>query len=314
MRRGRMPLTALRSFEAAGRRLSFTNAADELCVSQAAVSRQIAELERSIGHSLFVRLHRSVALTDQGRHLLDVLTRSFDQIDDCLSHLIQSTTPAPLKISVEPSFAACWLVPRLGEFQALHPGIELEIDTDSRLCGFRKSEAELAIRWSRSVTSWPRTQTSHLVDVRMTPVLSPLMRETGLVIYEPSDLLDFPLLHEENRGAWSDWFEQAGLDRPDGLRGPVFSDLGLLLDPVRRGHGAALIDLLFVAEDLQSGRLVRPFRQTIAYGAYWIVARDLSQLSPAAEQFAAWCRARIEEGFEETSDGVPKPDQADLQD
>ncbi|MBB4000751.1 LysR substrate-binding domain-containing protein [Aureimonas pseudogalii] len=299
-----MPLTALRSFEAAGRLSSIKNAAGELCVSQAAVSRQVADLERSIGHSLFVRLHRSVVLTDEGRQLLDVLTPSFDQIDDCLSHLTRSMAPAPLKISVEPSFAACWLIPRLGDFQALNPDVELQIDTDSRLCGFRRSEAEMAIRWSRSATSWPRTQASRLVDVTMTPIISPLAVETGLDIRQPCDLLDYPLLHEENRSAWSEWFDQAGIKRLDGLRGPVFSDLGLLLDPVRRGHGAALIDLLFVEDDLRNGRLLRPLPQTMAYGAYWIVARDLSQLSPAAERFASWCRARIHNCVAEISEAV----------
>ena len=120
MRRGRLPLTALRSFEAAGRLLSFTRAAEELFVSQAAISRQIRELEASIGRPLFERRHRAVALTDEGARLLATLTESFDRIDATLSAL--SATPAQsVTISVEPTFAALWMVPNLADFRARHP-------------------------------------------------------------------------------------------------------------------------------------------------------------------------------------------------
>lgn len=128
MKRGRLPLTALRSFEVAGRLESFTLAAQELFISQAAVSRQIRELETSLGEALFERRHRSVRLTASGARLQAILTLSFDQIDECLEEIRGRSTAAAVTISAEPSFAACWLVPRLPEFRERHPEIEVTID------------------------------------------------------------------------------------------------------------------------------------------------------------------------------------------
>src|SRR5690242_259680 len=130
MKRGRLPLTALRSFEVAGRLESFTLAAEELFISQAAVSRQIRELEQLLGEPLFERRHRSVLLTGSGRKLLAVLTPSFDRIDECLEDIRGASMSADLKVSVEPSFAACWLVPRLPEFRKRHPDVEILLDAD----------------------------------------------------------------------------------------------------------------------------------------------------------------------------------------
>ncbi|SFL01332.1 LysR substrate binding domain-containing protein [Mesorhizobium albiziae] len=146
MKRGRLPLTALRSFEAAGRHLSFSKAAEELFVSQAAISRQIRELEGFLGRPLFDRLHRRVALTDAGQNLLTQLTISFDDIDRRLSAIAGAPVDNVVKVSAEPSFAACWLVPRLFAFRQLRPDIDIAIDVDPRLVEFRTHEAELALR------------------------------------------------------------------------------------------------------------------------------------------------------------------------
>lgn len=127
MKRGRLPLTALRSFEAAGRLASFTEAAAELFVSQAAISRQIRDLEALIGKPLFERHHRSVSLTADGEALLTVLTDSFDRIGESLDALSDAKRAGTLRVSAEPSFAGCWLVPHLAQFQAEHPEIEGQV-------------------------------------------------------------------------------------------------------------------------------------------------------------------------------------------
>nr|WP_312798657.1 LysR substrate-binding domain-containing protein [Tianweitania sp.] len=269
--------------------MSFTAAAQELCVTQGAISRQIMELEQLTGHILFERLHRSVALTREGEQLLNALTPAFQQMDDGMARLAALKPVQTLRISVEPSFATGWLIPHLHDFQASDPDIDLQVEADARLDQFREHEPELAIRWSLTRRSWPRSQAQHLADVQMTPVIAPSAMRGP--IERPEDLLGYPLLHEENRDAWSQWFDAVGVMDPRDLRGPIFSDV--MLESIRGGHGIGLGDLLFVAEDVRGGRLVRPFNQTISYGAYWLVCRDFSRLSPAAGRFAAWCKTTI---------------------
>ncbi|TGV78600.1 LysR family transcriptional regulator, partial [Mesorhizobium sp. M00.F.Ca.ET.149.01.1.1] len=144
MKRGRLPLTALRSFETAGRHLSFSGAAEELYVSQAAISRQIRELETFLRQPLFLRLHRRVELTDAGQRLLDQLVRSFDDIDRVLSELVASPAQSVVRVSVEPSLAAVWLVPRLNRFRQLRPDIDVSLEVDARPIEFRSDQPELA--------------------------------------------------------------------------------------------------------------------------------------------------------------------------
>lgn len=281
-------MTALRSFEVAGRLESFTLAAEELFISQAAVSRQIRELELLLGEPLFERRHRSVVLTASGRRLLDVLTPSFDRIDECLEDIRGISLSADLAISAEPSFAACWLVPHLPEFRKLHPDIEISIDADPRPIEFRTGQAQLAIRHSAAATSWPRTERHHLIDVRMLPVISADLLERGPPVVAPSDIFNYVLLHEETRDAWGRWFDAAGVTMPVGAKGPVYYDDGLVLQAVLRGQGIGLLDEAFAEEELRSGRLRQLFDLTVPNGTYWLVARSFDRLTPAAAAFARW--------------------------
>jgi LysR family transcriptional regulator, glycine cleavage system transcriptional activator len=153
MKRGRLPLTALRSFEAAGRHASVSRAADELHVSQAAVSRQIRELEILVGHALFHRNHRQVVLTDTGRRLLDQLTPSFDAIDRRLGEIIERPAQHVVTVSVEPSLASAWLVPRLNRFNAIRPDVDVAIDASPLLVDFRGHTVDLAIRHGMTASS-----------------------------------------------------------------------------------------------------------------------------------------------------------------
>lgn len=287
MKRGRLPLTALRTFEVAGRVKSFTLAAGELFISQAAVSRQVRELEALVGQQLFTRGHRSVTLTPAGEALLSALTDAFDTIGDRLDALRDQEKAATPSISVEPSFAACWLVPNLPAFQKDNPDIDISIDADSRLVEFRQHEASLAIRHSASATSWPRVESRHLCDVVLTPALSPALLAPGQPIENPADLMAYDFLHEENRDLWHQWFRKAGASlRPE--RGLIYADGGLVRQAAARGQGVALVDTLFARDDIAAGLLIRPFETTLPYGSYWLVARSFSALSPPARRFADW--------------------------
>ncbi|WLS09413.1 LysR substrate-binding domain-containing protein [Shinella sumterensis] len=293
MKRGRLPLTALRSFEAAGRLGSFTLAADELSVSQAAVSRQVKELEAELGKPLFERRHRSVRLTAAGRSLLDVLSRSFDAMDTSLSEIRGRRGGGLLEISAEPSFAACWLVSHLEDFRAGHPEIDVAVDSDMRLIEFRTHEAEIAIRHGMDAKAWPRTEADLVVEVDLVPVIAPTLLASGPPLRTPADLLAHTLLHEENRSVWERWFSAAGVEGVPLGRAQIFAEGNLVLQAVLRGHGVALVDRFLAAEDIAAGRIVQPFDLSIRHGAYWLVARSFKRLSPEARAFRQWLLQRI---------------------
>ncbi|MER9327359.1 LysR substrate-binding domain-containing protein [Mesorhizobium sp. M0488] len=296
MKRGRLPLTALRSFEAAGRHLSFSRAAEELFVSQAAISRQIRELETLLRQPLFERHHRRVELTDAGRRLLAPLVRSFDDIDRLLSELAAVPAQSVVRVSVEPSLASVWLVPRLNRFRELRPDIDVSLDVDPRLIEFRGDQPELALRFSAHTTSWPRSDAERLASTVDSPVLSPALLNFGPALENPIDLGRYTLLHEENRQGWARWFEAAGVPA-DAVpaRGPMLADASLSKQAALLGHGVALGDLLQIGEELASGALIKPFDIDVASGAYWLVARSLRDLSEPAAAFADWVRSEFAE-------------------
>lgn len=294
MRPGRLPLTALRTFETAGRHLSFTQAAEELLVSQAAVSRQVRDLEANLGRPLFERRHRQVVLTGAGQQLLAQLSASFDHIDHLLAELRAGPASTILPISVEPSFATCWLVPRLDDFHRRHPTIDVAVASDSRLIDFRGQQAALAIRYAATDRHWPRLEARHLADVMMTPVLSPDLLAASPTLKKPGDLRHLTLLHERDRDNWTSWFRQAGLREPISKRGPLYADIALALQAALRGHGVALVDTVLAADEIRAGRLVQPFKLDLKLGAYWLVAPDLGTLSPPAKAFADWLTAAIQ--------------------
>lgn len=298
MKRGRLPLTALRSFEAAGRHLSFSRAAEELFVTQAAISRQIRELETFLQQPLFVRYHRRVELTEPGQNLLQQLIKSFDDIDQRLAELATRPLLSVVSVSVEPALAASWLVPRLNRFRELRPDIDVALDVDPRLIDFRSGQAELALRFSAHNTSWPRSEAELLGPVTDSPVLSPALLASGPPLQCPADLRRYTLLHEENRQGWARWFEAAGaIEAPVSDRGPLLADAALSKQAAMLGHGVALGDLLLVREELEAGTLVKPFQANVVCGGYWLVAKNLHKLSEPAEAFADWIRAEFAESL-----------------
>ncbi|ATN34702.1 transcriptional regulator [Rhizobium sp. ACO-34A] len=292
MKRGRLPLTALRSFEAAGRLGSFTAASQELYVSQAAISRQVRELETTLGIPLFERGHRRVTLTQSGRQLLESLTSAFDSIVLTLDEIAGEPQRQALAISSEPGFAASWLAPNLRRFNAAYPDIDLTVDSDQRLIDFRNSGAEIAIRHSIDRDAWPRTEARKLIDVLLIAVTAPSLLVSGPPILTAKDILDRPILHEENRDNWQNWLSGVGV-RTKVPAGPVYTDSALVLQGALRGDGIALVDRLHAEEALENGSLVQLFDHALPFGAFWIVARDFDHLSRPANAFIDWLETSI---------------------
>jgi LysR family transcriptional regulator, glycine cleavage system transcriptional activator len=288
MKRSRLPLTALRSFEAAGRLESVTLAARELFVSQAAVSRQIRDLETLLGRRLFERHHRQIRLTAEGGELLAVLTGAFDAIGDGLDGISDRGEGGEVRLSVEPSFASGWLVGALGGFRAAHPNIDVVVESSSNLTEFRSKDAELAIRFSLSHRQWPRTQARWLYDVVMAPFASPALFEGGVLPLDVPELGRHNLLHEDSRSVWEEWFQEAGVAPGSVRRGPVLADGGLVRQAALAAQGIALIDTRLIADDVQNGSLIRVSDRSIGFGAYFLVARDFGRLSRPGQLFAQW--------------------------
>ncbi len=288
----RLPsLKALRAFEAAGRHMSFTRAAQELHVTQAAVSHQIKALEEELGLQLFRRGHRGLLLTDAGQAYLPELRAAFERIALATERLRAQDASGALTVSVLPSFAARWLVPRLSRFRRRHPEIDVRLSATDQLADFDRDDVDLAIRYGTG-------QQPGLVAVRFLteeffPVCSPtLLEETPggpPPLRQPSDLRWHTLLHDDMRMDWAMWLMAAGVEGVDPRRGPAFTDSGLLLQAAVEGQGVALGRSALAADDLASGRLVKPFEISLpAEFAYYIVYPERSAHRPKIVQFRDW--------------------------
>jgi LysR family glycine cleavage system transcriptional activator len=286
MRRGRLPLTALRAFEAAGRAESISLAAEELCVSQAAVSRQIKDLEAQTGVMLFERIHRGVRLTPEGLRLLNALTQAFDGIDNALDE-IRRPTVETISVSADPSFAICWLAPNLSAFYEIAPNADVVLNADMRIVDFGNDGTTLAIRYAKERSSWPRTEARKLCDTHLSAYLSPALAES-VDLNAPPSLLPLPRLHEDSRDDWRNWFTAAGVAPPTAERGTMFNDSAVMLQAAISGQGVALVDDLFAVNALARGDLIRPFDISISGGSYWLVSRSFNGLSNGARSFADW--------------------------
>ena len=203
----KLPLTALRTFEVAARRLSFKDAAEELCVSATTVSNQIRELERDWRCKLFIRKTRAVVLTDEGRSLSRVLTKAFDEIRAEVDAYGQSTRKT-VTLAVGPIFGTRWLVPRLAQFRRDLPNIDLILQDSPRITDAVMLGAHLAVDWGEG--NWSGLQSYHLMDITYAPVLSKaLMAERG-GLETPKHLANYPIIHQRDRSEWTAWLAQAG--------------------------------------------------------------------------------------------------------
>jgi LysR family glycine cleavage system transcriptional activator len=279
-------LPALRAFEAAARRLSFTNAARELHVSQAAISRQVRVLEADLGRALFRRLHRQVELTVAGKRLANGLRIGFGHILRAVEAARDSPTQR-LRISVEPGFAARWLVPRFGRFTARHPDIDVELDSSNELRALGR-EADIAIRFLRSNSRKPKQSARLLFTYVGFPVIARGKLAGRSAPRRDDDIVPFRLLHDDDGSEWRRWFAAAGLSGFEDARHLYFNDSSLAITAALRGQGVALSGPPYVSSQLSSRRLIRLGRTSLHYGDYWLLETADRGGTRARAAFSEW--------------------------
>jgi LysR family transcriptional regulator of beta-lactamase len=277
-----LPLNALRAFESSARHLSFTRAARELNVTQAAVSQQVRSLEERLCAQLFKRLPRGLGMTDEGLALLPVLSDAFGRIDAVLKQFEGGHFHEVLTVGVVGTFAVGWLMPRLNRFRAVHPFVELRLLTHNNLVDFAAEGFDFAIRFGDG--NWPGTQAAALLDAPLTVLCAP---ELAQRIHTPRDLAMETLLRSYRADEWTLWFAAAGLEA-GAIRGPVFDSSRLMVEAAMQGAGVALAPARMFERELQSGRLVRPFELEVSTGGYWLSWVKSKRMTPAMQAFRTW--------------------------
>ncbi len=252
----RLPLNALRTFEAAARHLSFKAAAAELCVSATTVSNQIRKLESDWGCQLFVRKTRAVVLTEAGRSLAQTLARAFASIRAEIDAHVAASARI-VEIAVGPIFGARWLVPRLQGFRAQHPRTELILHHAPRITGIDTMPTAIAVDWGRG--EWPGLDVQRLFEISYAPVVSPRLLATMGPLQNPADLARFPVIHHHDRGEWRNWQTLAGIEGMRFLQEVIVTDSNTVLQAALDGQGVALGIFPFIQGLVDSGQLVRPF-------------------------------------------------------
>jgi LysR family glycine cleavage system transcriptional activator len=281
------PLSSLRAFEAAARHLSFTRAAGELHVTQAAVSHQVKALEDWLGLKLFRRQNRNVFLTEAGQAYLPAVREAFDGLAEATRRLRQRDGESKLTVTVTLSFAAKWLMPRLGRFRRLHPEIEFRIDATDRNVDLAREEMDVGLRYGAG--SWPGLASRRLLNEELFPVCSPAL---AAELKRPEDLARHTLLHDEMRQDWRMWLLAAGVASVDPTRGPSFNNSAMCVQAAIDGEGVALGRSALVAADLAAGRLVRPFAVHLPTEfAYYVVFTPQAGELPRVKAFVDWLTA-----------------------
>lgn len=289
------PLNALRAFEAAARHHSFTRAAEELHVTQAAISHQVRQLEEWLGLKLFERQGHTLTRTAAGKAYAPELSRLLDALANATERLAGNdhSLVGPLRITALPSFVARWLVPRLAGFRALHPGIDLHITSEVAVHDFARDGFDLAIRLG--LGRWPGLQADLISRERLSPVCSPaLLAQAPLATV--ADLQAHTLLHDQPGDLWPRWLALAGANRSEAdaivRAGPGFSDSALVLQAAAEGHGVALGRMFLASEDITAGCLIKPFALDLPNDySYWLAYPKAAAGQPRLAAFRDWLLA-----------------------
>ena len=283
MNRAQLPLNALRAFEASARHLSFTRAAAELYVTQAAVSHQVKALEQRLGVTLFRRLARGLVLTDEGQALLPVVGDSFDRIDRAMQLFQGGAVREVLSVGVVGTFAVRWLLPRLPQFREAHPLIELRLLTHNNKVDLAAEGLDFAIRFGDG--AWHGVRADEILTAPLSPLCTPRMAAR---LEHPRDLASVPLLRSYRTQEWPAWFAVAGLEPPR-LSGLVFDSLSLAVQAATLDAGVALGPPSLFGRELHARELVQPFPIGVEVGGYWLTALTSRPLTPAMRAFRDWC-------------------------
>jgi LysR family glycine cleavage system transcriptional activator len=284
------PLNSLKAFEAAARHESFTRAAEELFVTQGAVSQQVKALESGLGIKLFNRERQRLIITEAGRDYLTVVRDALDRIAVGTERLLQRQNTGVLTVSTSPDFAAKWLVHRLGNFAESHPEIDLRVSATLQHVDFAREEVDLAVRHGDG--NWPGLDPVQLSGEQLFAVCSPKLLSGRRRLGKPADLLKYPLLHLDNREDWKQWLRAVGVDDSAVTHGPVLNRVSMVIDAAINGQGVALARTTLAAWDLIQGRLVRPFPDALPLSkTYWILCPKATSNLPKIVTFRNWLLA-----------------------
>lgn len=282
-----LPLNALRAFEASARLGSFTRAGLELRVTQTAISHQVKALEEVLGVTLFKRLQRGLALTDEGHALLPVLTDVFRRMSATLSQFEEGNFREILTVGVVGTFAIGWLLSRLSTFRELHPHVDLRVKTNNNRADMLLDGLDLFIRFGDG--AWHGTDAIRLMDAPLSPLCAPSI---GARLRRPADLANEELLRSYRVDEWALWFKAAGAEPPN-LRGWMFDSSRALVEAAVQGAGVALVPVAMFAREIAEGRVVQPFRIAVSAGSYWLTHLKSRTETPSMNAFRTWILAEI---------------------
>lgn len=289
MLRSHLPLNALRAFEAAARHLSFTRAAIELCVTQAAVSHQVKSLEAQLNVTLFKRLPRGLMLTREGETLLPVVRESFDRIAHTLGQFEGGHYREVLTVGAVGTFAVGWLLPRLPDFQSRYPFIDLRLSTHNNRVDVAAEGLDYAIRFGAG--AWHGTDACQLLEAPLTVLCVPQIAEQ---LHAPADLLKHTLLRSYRADEWNLWFQAAGLPADTLVpRSIVFDSSLAMMEAALQGIGVALAPAMMFSRQLESDAIRQPFAVGITTGSYWLTRLQSRVETPAMAAFKAWLLEKI---------------------
>jgi LysR family glycine cleavage system transcriptional activator len=287
------PLNSLKAFVVAAKHLSFTRAASELFVTPAAVSQQVKQLEDHLGCALFRRTNRALLLTDEGQACLPGLEEGFRKLGEALEQIEQVGRTGALTVSVAPSFAAKWLVPRLDNFRGLYPDVDVLISAAMHVVDFDSEDVDCAIRYGAG--NYGDLVAQKLMTESVVPVCSPALIKGKEALKRPADLKNYTLLHDDSADQdpscpdWRMWLKAAGVDGIESTRGLRFNQSSLVLEAAISGRGVALAKSQLAADDLKAGRLVQPFQISHPLDfAYYFVCPATKMALRKVEVFRTW--------------------------
>lgn len=285
-------LQTLRAFEAAGRHKSYSKAAEELGLTHGAVSHRIRELEERLGVALFKRVGNSMQLTEAGQKLEAQVRQGLSLLEQAFTPPKTSSASKPRRhivLTSVPSLGSTWLFARLGEYQAEHPDIDIDLRVSETLNDYKREGIDIGVRLGSG--GWPGLHAQKLFDEALTPVCTPAYRDQ-FNLREPPDLQRATFLRNPWT-PWSRWFRAAGLDWPEPARGPRFDDAPLLLRAALAGQGVALGRQWLAVEEIRDGRLVAPFDLAVRDDfAYWLVWPTGRTAHPEVTRFREWLAAQ----------------------
>ncbi len=284
MPRPHLPLNALRAFEASARHLSFTRAAIELCVTQAAVSHQVKALEERLNVGLFKRLPRGLRLTEEGEALLPAVSDSFDRMADMLDRFEGGYVREVLTLGAVGTFAVGWLLPRLPLLRERHPQLEVRLSTNNNRVDLAAEGLDYAVKFGNG--AWHDTEALRLFDAPLSVLCVP---EIAAQLSRPEDLMGHTLLRSYRSDEWPGWFEAAGLGAGAPVaKGMMFDSSLAMMEAALQGTGVALAPPLMFERHLAGGLIRQPFATTVSRGSYWLTRLQSRTETLAMQQFRDW--------------------------